>query len=491
MEHGITQPDMSDIVSAASDQPTDFSANANSVRTVAEAMFKNPAVFAYVASRGEWQNARHLMFLSKIILYTIHTAGRLIISLPVRHGKSTFAAKWMPAWWVITNPQKPIIIAANSQPLALDHSEDVRRIVKEWGPSLTGVTVSPYTGAKDHWRTADLRDTPTGGGIRAVGRGGTPEGFGASGLIIDDPYRSLDDVSSPTVRRMVERWILASLLPRLEPQAWAILILSRWIEEDIAAVLVEHGWNHLVLPAIAGDNDPLGRKPGEPLWPERWPLQELEKRRQEMIRSDGEWVWNARWQQNPQTPEGGWFNPTQWRMAEQEPPGLVKVRAWDLAASPTGDWTVGVMLGTENWENWYVTHVVRFRGGPDDVRKLIRQTADMDGPGIPIVIPQDPGQAGVDQREQLKKLLADRDVRFEKQTGSKTTRAAGWSAVQRSGYVHIFNIPNITEFCACHHTFPYGKHDDDVDAAATAYNWLNRRQPMKPDFSGIYELMLG
>jgi hypothetical protein len=60
-------------------------------------------------------------------------------------------------------------------------------------------------------------------------------------------------------------------------------VQQRWHPEDVTGQLLQHEgdrWEVLTLPAIAKHNDPLGRKPGEALWPERYPLSELEKKRE-------------------------------------------------------------------------------------------------------------------------------------------------------------------------------------------------------------------
>jgi hypothetical protein len=64
--------------------------------------------------------------------------------------------------------------------------------------------------------------------------------------------------------------------PRLKPYAALIYTATRWNDDDLAGRLIEEAknggeqWEIISIPAeaIAGAIDPLGRQPGERLWPE-------------------------------------------------------------------------------------------------------------------------------------------------------------------------------------------------------------------------------
>ena len=60
--------------------------------------------------------------------------------------------------------------------------------------------------------------------------------------------------------------------------------MTRWHESDLGGMLLEemYSWPaavNLKLPMEAEQNDPLGRAPGEPLWPE-WFTDDMRHRRQ-------------------------------------------------------------------------------------------------------------------------------------------------------------------------------------------------------------------
>jgi predicted phage terminase large subunit-like protein len=92
-----------------------------------------------------------------------------------------------------------------------------------------------------------------------------------------------------------------------------VVILTRWSFWDLPGwLLQEHkheNWVVLELPAVATeDNDPIGRRHGEALWPSEYPVKRLEA----IKRSVGTREWNSQYQQNPLPEEGGmlqlnWF----------------------------------------------------------------------------------------------------------------------------------------------------------------------------------------
>jgi predicted phage terminase large subunit-like protein len=152
---------------------------------------------------------------------------------------------------------------------------------------------------------------------------------------------------------------------------------------------------------------------------------------------------------------------------------VARVRAWDLGSTPTGDWTVGVLMGRTRSGGYVIEDVVRVRARPAERDALILKTAAADGRSVKVVLPQDPGQAGVSQRDAHAKLLAGFNVRFVRPTGSKITRAQPLSAQAEAGNVALAATgPEREPFLQTLEGFPDGRRDDDVDAAADAFNAL-------------------
>jgi predicted phage terminase large subunit-like protein len=100
---------------------------------------------------------------------------------------------------------------------------------------------------------------------------------------------------------------------------------------------------------------------------------------------------------------------------------------------------------------------------------MIHDTALSDGREIPIFIPQDPAQAGKSQKTYLTAQLAGYTVKSEPATGSKAVRASPFASQAGAGNVFIYRADWNEDFLAEMEAFPNGRHDDQVDAAASAF----------------------
>ena len=99
------------------------------------------------------------------------------------------------------------------------------------------------------------------------------------------------------------------------------------------------------------------------------------------------------------------------------------------------------------------------------------------GSNLTITVPQDPGQAGKGQAQDLIRMLSGFNARSERPTGDKVTRASALSAQSEVGNVKVLTGEWNNKFIREMESFPEGKHDDIVDAAADSFNNLsvNRR----------------
>lgn len=165
------------------------------------------------------------------------------------------------------------------------------------------------------------------------------------------------------------------------------------------------------------------------------------------------------------------------------------VRRWDFAATepsetnPDPDWTAGVLMGRQSNGRYIIADVVHMRKRSDDVRKAVKRTAENDaqnyGRGkVKIWIPQDPGQAGVQQVEDYAKHLSGYSVRAIRETGDKVTRADPFAAQWQANNVDVLRgVWNDTFFGELE-AFPSTAHDDQVDAASGAFHALVKSKSM-------------
>lgn len=77
------------------------------------------------------------------------------------------------------------------------------------------------------------------------------------------------------------------------------------------------------------------------------------------------------------------------------------------------------------------------KGEPWEVERRILETAQMDGIGTDVLLPQDPGQAGKAQVQYLTRQLSGSVVRSSPETGSKELRASPFASQVAAGNVSI------------------------------------------------------
>jgi predicted phage terminase large subunit-like protein len=261
----------------------------------------SPVAFARLAS-NLYESPPHIELLDRRLVECAEgKCRRLIITMPPRHGKSLLASQYFPAWFVGRYPDKRIILCSYEADFAATWGRKARQLLEEYGAEHFGVGVARESSAAYRWDIAGHT-----GGMVTAGVGGPITGRGANVLIIDDPVKNAEEAASERVRETLWDWYKSTAYTRLEPNASVILIMTRWHEDDLAGrVLVDADtggdqWERIDFPAIATEEDTLGRLPGEALWPERYDTERLEEIKQTL----GSYFWSALYQQRPQ-PEGG------------------------------------------------------------------------------------------------------------------------------------------------------------------------------------------
>jgi predicted phage terminase large subunit-like protein len=324
----------------------------------------SPSSFAQHVSRGKWRLARHLIAIDAAVIDTIYgvTAPLLIIEAPPRHGKSELISKYLPAWYLGHFPERRVMLAGYSASFARSWGRKARDLLAESGTACFGYTVDRQVHGAADWGVAG-----TSGGMVTAGTGGPLTGRGAHLLIIDDPIKNAEQALSATVNDNHWDWWQSTASTRLEPGGCAIVIATRWSRDDLSGRLIrasEQGTGtpvrRLHLPALAEENDPLGRAPGEPLWPERWSREQLEQLR----RAKDDFWWEAMYQQNPQEPRNRlWpadYFPDELWVDEFPQRFEASIVALDPATGlATGDYTAVVFAGYAQGFYWIDASVRR------------------------------------------------------------------------------------------------------------------------------------
>lgn len=414
---------------------------------------------AEVTPSYDWQ-APHLSHL-RGYLEAIERGeiNKLMIFEPPRHGKSSLATIRYPVWRMQRDPELTVIVGAYNQDLATMFSRQARRIAER------------FLDVADSERKAANEWEITGGGsFRAVGVGTGVTGRGAKLICIDDPVRSREDANSHAYRDRVWNWYRDDLYTRLEPGGAIILTMTRWHEDDLAGRILAGedaaNWIVVTLPALAEDNDPLGRAPGAALWPARFDETDLERIRTVL----GAASFTALYQQRPTALEGGLFKRAWFDIVGAVPAQARRVRYWDKAGTQdAGDWSCGALLARDSDGVFYIESVIRGQWSALERERVIRQTAELDGRDVAVWIEQEPGSGGKESAEATVRALAGWSVYAERVTGDKLTRAQPLAAQCEARNVKLvrgdWNAAYLDELTM----FPNGRHDDQVDATSGAF----------------------
>lgn len=310
----------------------------------------------------------------------------------------------------------------------------------------------------------------------SVGVGGAITGRGADIFLIDDPFKNRQDAESQVYRQAVWEWFTSTAYTRLEPSGAIILIMTRWHKDDLAGRLIAQqaaggaeDWEVLSLPAIAQD-DEIYRKSGEALWPERYTLVDLERIKNTIGLRD----WASLYQQNPVIAETQEFSENDFRFFEEselEGKLLNFSITIDLAISKDekADRTAIVVRGKDPRNpNWYIVETVVGRLDPLQVIDTIfslYQTYRQRGSvivGIETVAYQK--SLIYFLNEEMRKRGTFIHIIELKSKDKKEERIRGLIPLFKTGTIHLRrNQKDLMDELL---TFPFGVHDDVVDALA-------------------------
>lgn len=434
-------------------------------------------------------NWHHQLVASRLDDVLAGKRRRLIICQPPQTGKSELVSRRFPAYVLGRRPTTRVIGASYGATLASDMSGDIQKIIEtpEYG------VLFPQTRLA---RTKDI-EKRTNDQFQVVGQRGYYIGVGILGGItgktadigiIDDPLKNREEAESEVYRNRVWRQFVSAFMTRQFGDKGAIVIaMTRWHEDDLAGRLIRLAKENpgaeqyevinlpAILPSIEVRHPEDPREQGEPLWPEKYPLDELERRRIAM----GSYEWSALYQGVPTPPGGGLFQ-RQWFKKISSIPARLKLRKcrfWDCAGTEASakadpDWTVGTLVSMDEMQNTYIEDVVRVRKTSGDVDKLIRSTAELDGPSVKVREEEEPGSAGKAVVASHTKLLVGFDYEGIRSTGDKVTRARPFAVQAEQGNVYYVEAEWNTQWLDELAAFPYGRHDDDVDSGAGGFNVL-------------------
>lgn len=394
--------------------------------------------------------------------------------MPPGSAKSTYASILFEPWYYVHHPEACIIAASHTAELAEKWGRRVRNLLIAEAPTL-GVSLAADSQAAGRW------ETNSGGEYFAAGIGGSITGRRGDLVVIDDPVRSREDADSETIRDKVWDWYKSDLYTRLKPGGRIVLIQTRWHEDDLAGRLLEDmkaggdKWDVISLPAIAEEDDALGRAPGEPLWPE-WEGDEALARKRRAV---GPRDWSALYQQRPAPEDGGFFR-KDWFIPYVSAPPREEMQVYgasDYAVTADGgDYTVHVIVGLDHRGRMYLLDLWRKQSASDE---WIEAFCDLVKKWKPIGWAEEQGQirAGIgpflDRRQRERAAYVFRD-QFPTR-GDKAVRA---QSIRGRMALNSLYVPELESWFPALRaellSFPAGKHDDQVDALGLVGQLLDK-----------------
>jgi predicted phage terminase large subunit-like protein len=252
---------------------------------------------------------------------------RLIINMPPRHTKSEFASYLLPAWFLGKFPNKKVIQTSHTAELAVGFGRKVRNLVDQdiYKEIFPGVGLQADSKAAGRWATNQS------GEYFAIGVGGAVTGKGADILIIDDPHSEQEAAQAETNPEIYDKtyeWYTSGPRQRLQPGGSIIIVMTRWSKKDLTGQVLKAAaqrsgeeWKVIEFPALLPS--------GNPLWPQFWPLKELEALKNEL--PHGKWM--AQYQQNPTSEVSAIIKREWWQIWEDDDPPHCDftLMSWDTA----------------------------------------------------------------------------------------------------------------------------------------------------------------
>lgn len=418
----------------------------------------------------------HLAPLADAIERTRKEPVRLTISVPPRHGKTELLLCGI-VWLLANDPSAMVAYVSYAASLARNKS----RIARDYA-QYAGLTPRDDANAAHEWLF------PEGGGLRSSGLSGQLTGHGYQTIIIDDPQKDRQSAESRLIQQRNIEWFTSTASTRLTPTGSVIVCHTRWHENDLIGHLKketdkyirtrgEDGewWEHVNLPAIDEDGD------GYALCPELWPRHLLLRKK----RAVGAYDWASLYQGEPRPRGARLFKMEPERYSFRDTTGRRIVIGVDVAgtASTKANWTVAVVMAFAGRGEDLRADVLEVHRWQVEIPQVCRNLEDLQKrySGVPLVV------EGSGIGKPVVQLLRETNPRLRLTAvypvSDKWIRAQTYAAAWNDGRVRLpeRGPRENDEFIRVTSAFTGvgDAEDDDVDAAAHAWNHMMGRVHIK------------
>lgn len=392
------------------------------------------------------------------------TPKKILVMMPVRHGKSQFATVRFAAAYLRKYPGNRVVVGAYNKDFGTSFARAIKRILSR-EMVLSGINKA------HHWETG-VYNPITGeiGSLLAVGVGVGIAGKGCELLIIDDPFKNYEDAATQICRDRVWNWFLHDLSTRLDSKGSTIITMARWHYDDLIGHILQredaNSWTVIKITALAEENDILGREVGEALWPARYDKTYLENIRK------GNPAFNYLYQQNPIMASGGIFKRSCWQYytPQTKPPYDYILCSLDTACKTkeVNDRSVCTTWGVVNGRA-YLEDIWVDRVDYNILKITLCQIADRYKPSMILIEDTSSGAPLIQDLSANSRL----PIRGVIPRGDKSARAYIVTPKIYQGFVFLpQSHPLLLDFLDELAYFPKGQHDDIVDSVTQALNFI-------------------
>lgn len=429
----------------------------------------------------------------------------LLITTPPGHWKSSLISRKLPAWFIgkrhrAKRPHQTILTSYNSALAQMNNARVLELIQTHRYQNIFPLSLSRKSQSSEEWALAGVPFTS----CVARGVGGGLTGYHAAMAIVDDPIKDRRDANSPTIRQNLWDWWRDVLRTRLLNESSFILgVWTRWTEDDPAGRIFQEQTEGisdervvlLRLPALAETEserqsaaklglpvdpaDPLGRQPGEALWPEK------ESRAAHLATQKAyPLTFDSLYQGRPR-PAGGYIvGENQFKTLPSLPSKNVRYvwgTDWAITEKQVApskkdpDYTVIALVGlwtpSPDDARLVIGYIERGRLNQFDAREMVTNAIINHEKRYPMRS----GQANMDKtylntmrRDPRLLRYSIKNLSRTELNGDKVTKATPWLEMVQAGQVYVVQGAWNSDFFAEVENFPNGAHDDQIDAISVA-----------------------
>lgn len=406
--------------------------------------------------------------------------------MPPGSAKSVYTSVVFPTHFLGRIPNSTIIVASYGSELPKKFGRRARSIVQQpIYQRIFGCSLRADTTAADEWALTNNSEWMAAGILTGI------TGNRVDGVIWDDLIKGRQEADSDVTRQKTWDAYFDDLLTRKKPTSWEIGINTRWHEDDPPGRILpdtyngESGWikgkdgNDWYVVCLAAEcereDDILGRKIGDILWPEWFTPQYFAPYKRSAR------TWNALFQQRP-APETGDYFRAEWLKpyTEDQTPDrdtLTIYGATDYAVTDQGgNYTVHLIVGVDPDNKIYLLDLWRGRAAPD---VWVEKFCDLVEYWRPMGWVEESGQIRSGVGPYIHKRLIERKL-YIARTDFPPRADKSIRAQSVRGYMSMLGLYVPTWkpwFPAFKHelmTFPAGRNDDMVDALSLIGQVLDR-----------------